>query len=304
MNVYFYNPCYLKADKFPILAEILRVKRVIDLTEPNTRNSDLVKLYQPMAIYIRQSSDIEQSIRDAVYKFNEPICKPIIKKGNFIGEFIVNDLYKDSNAYNPIYNLEKCNDENTFVFCNIKERAPLMFTKLSLNILRKYAKKFLYENKLCFNFIGSFFEVSSTYFKENFNLLNRSIITLSNPYNCKLEPNKTYNISKIDSIDFDYDINTNFHKNVYSPLLSYLHVKYKDIYLLNECELSLTDVFLNNEGKNEWQKIINEIFISKVKKKKMIEYEDDINEECELEAWETDSEIKYIRSNGGDWIDD
>lgn len=105
MNVYFFDPRFLKAERFPILLEILKVKRIIDLTEPNTRNLELLSLYSSDAIFIRQNSEIETATKNAVYKFIEPMCKPKVANGRLTGEFIINDLYKESNAYNPIYNL-------------------------------------------------------------------------------------------------------------------------------------------------------------------------------------------------------
>lgn len=309
MNVYFYNPCYLNAEKFPILAEILKVKQVIDLTAPNTRNNELVKYYQPIAIYIRQEADVEQSIRDAVYKFNEPICKPKIENGKFTGGFIVNDLYKNSNAYNPIYNLEKCNDENVLILFETKERVPLYFTSFALNILKKYAQRFSYNEKLCFNIIDSFFERSATFYRQRFYKLQRAITALSSKdfHNNQIESYKSYNFSRIKTMDIDYSLIEDFNKHIYNPLLSYLYTKLKCKYLYNEYNISLADYFLNEKGEKELFEIRNKYFISKIRKNSYKRYNDDLYdniEESEVEAWGADAELKYIRTNGGDWIDD
>lgn len=265
MNVYFYNPCYLNAEKFPILAEILKVKQVIDLTDPNTRNNELVKYYQPIAIYIRQEADVEQSIRDAVYKFNEPICKPKIENGKFTGGFIVNDLYKNSNAYNPIYNLEKCNDENTFIFYTSNENKTLCkdFTKHSLNILKKYAKKESYDNKICFCWIDSLLNYASMHYKNKF-------------YSLQLE---------IES--------NNSSVRYYNPLLSYINLK--------QTYLSKGDIFqffLTDLGRKQMEKL----FEYKFKTMFISNTDDDIY--YEEESTDIDSDLNYIAHNGGDWIFD
>lgn len=308
MNVYFYDPCFLKVERFTILVEILKVKRIIDLTEPITRNPELLSLYSSDTIFIRQDSEIETATRYAVYKFIEPMCKARVINSRLTGEFIINDLYKESNAYNPIYNLEKCNDENVLILFNLKDKIPLLFTKFSLNILQKHAEKFCYYNRICFNFIGLFFEDCSTFYKQKFYKLRRSITTLPYSYNNDFKAYKSYNYSKTERSDSDYDIIENFKENAYSPLLSYLYMKCKKLYCKNENNMALTDIFLNDEGKKQLTNIMNKVFKSKIRRHNLRIYNEeslyDDYKESEIEAWGADTELKYIRSNGGDWIDD
>jgi hypothetical protein len=273
MNVYFYNPCYLSVDKFPIFAEILKVKRVIDLTEPNTRNNELVKHYQPMAIYIRQDSDIEQSIRDAVYKFNEPICKPKIEKGKFTGEFIVNDLYKSSNAFNPIYNLEIYDDDNTLVLYkdNKSKNICKNFTEHSLNILKKHVGNNIYENRICFCWIDCLFNNASLFFKHNFYSLRNKI-----------------------------DPTINSQTNYYNPLLSYIDFKLK-LSVINNKISNIFHFFLSEQGIKQ----MNLLFEKKYRQL-FHKYSDDdcIYSDYDDDRDDIESDLDYISSNGGDWIFD
>lgn len=306
MNVYFFDPRFLKVEKFPILLEILKVKRIVDLTEPSTRNQELLSLYDSDAIFLRQNSEIETATKKAVYKFIEPMCKPKVINGRFTGEYIINNLYKNSNAHNPIYNLEKCNDENVFILINLKEKAASFFTKYSLNILQKHAAKFCYNNRICFNFISLWLEDCSIYYRQKFYKLRRGYTTLSTGDD--LEAYNSYNYSKAQTSNSDDNIIEDFKRNAYSPLLSYLYMKYKKLYVGNENNMLLTDLFLNDEGKIELINRTNRIFTSIIKKTSLKIYHEeslyDNIQESEVEAWGADVELKYIRSNGGDWIDD
>ena len=267
MNIYFLDPKYVNTEKFPVLLDILKVKRVIDLIEPVDWDMNLFNAYGPIAIFIRKDTNIEFVIKNAVYKFNEQMCKAVFENGKLTGRFITNNLYSQSNAYNPIFNLEECNDDNTLVLYSKTESedTPLNFTNLSLNILKKHASLYSYEKRLCFTFIDPLFEYSSMFGEKNFCILYRSTATIKDKHE-ELKPFITYNTSRVRYIWKSSSFSNDFNKNTYNPLLSYLYIKYKNNYQLTNPSCTLTDVFVTNEGKEELRKRVLEKFQNYVQK--------------------------------------
>lgn len=95
MNIYLLQPYLFKKENLPILMKILKVKQVFDLAHYGYLEEVFYKSE-------KGSDEIEEAMKAA------HICNYRILKPN--GE--VADIYKESKADNPIYNLEHCNDSN------------------------------------------------------------------------------------------------------------------------------------------------------------------------------------------------
>ena len=67
MNVYSIDPNYAREDNFSYLLNILKVRKVISLT------NEIPLVCEPLLI-CRYTDDDDKFIQRAVHKFNEPIC--------------------------------------------------------------------------------------------------------------------------------------------------------------------------------------------------------------------------------------
>lgn len=155
MNIYFLQPYLFKKESLPIFMKILKVNRVFDLAHYD---------YQEEVFYKSEkgSDEIEEAMK-AAHICNYRILKPIDD------DVKIQDIYKNSTATNPVFNLENCNDENMAIFIsNVDIAYP--FVLYTLNRLQKYADKYHYENRICF----VRFEPTDKYF--NNTLLNNTSI--------------------------------------------------------------------------------------------------------------------------------
>lgn len=272
MNIYFLDPKYVSTEKFPILLDILKVKRVIDLIEPTNRDMGLFNAYGSIAFFIRIETNIEFAIKNAVYKFNEQMCEAVIENGKTTGKFIVNDLYSKSSAYNPIYNLETCNDDNTLVLFSTKEnQIPLDFSRYSLNLLNKYAGHVPYKNRICFCTIDCLLNFVSMLYEDNFySIRQRNPLAGANEF--------------------------------YNPLLSYIELKLNELFpsLYDKIE-DINHFFLSNIG----IQTMNKFFEYKFNELRGCyrNYDND-NDYDEDDRADIDSDLEYLGANGGDWFFD
>ena len=102
MNVYFGSFSLLQDTTkrwkiFSILLDILKIEKIIYFV-PNNKYYQLPfsfpKEFQHMILYRYEEDDMEKAIKEAVYKFNSPMCYPKMSIGKWNGEFIINDIYK------------------------------------------------------------------------------------------------------------------------------------------------------------------------------------------------------------------
>jgi hypothetical protein len=266
MNVYFFDPRFLKVERFPILLEILKVRRVIDLMSPSARNG-ICDLHNPKLIFSRQNLDLATATKQAVYAFNEPICRGRIEKGEFITEFVSRDLYVQSSAYNPIYNLENCNDDNVLVLIEQRRKDILVcndFSRYSLNILRKYIGEDIYKDRICFCWIDLTMNHVSIRYKGKYYSLQKEVE------------------------------NTDGSAHCYNPLLSYIDLKIRESYKSND----LYSFLLNDLGMQKMENYLESLF----RRELYSEY----NNDCiyEDESIDIESDLCDIAQNGGDWIFD
>lgn len=331
MNVYFINPCYLNSETFPVFLEILKIKEAINLCDLKTRNENILKLCRNILIYDRKDTKETDALKQAVYKFNEPMCKPIITDGAFTGKFEIHHLYEKSNANNPIYNLEHCDDKNTLILAN--EMLDVSnFRNHSFNIINKYDyyDSFnYYMSRICFIKIDSllrtsFVKNSVAGFQNSIYPL-RSWITIDsfieNEILIKRNTSYAYKLfnEKLDSVEYYYNydyfkswklgkefkskkdniLKKMFKKKLYNPLVSYINLKSKQV----RGDKEFFEYFLSNEGVNARFKAIDEDFISTVKRLSKIDIYYDNDDDCNTN-YRTDSEYRYIQNNGGDWIND
>lgn len=284
MNVYSIDPNYAREDNFSYLLNILKVRKVISLT------NEIPLVCEPLLI-CRYTDDDDKFIQRAVHKFNEPICAPRLTSGKWTGDFLVYDKYKESRAYNPIYNLEYCNDENVLVLANSWDFEK--FVKYALNLLKKYANKLHYETKICFvcfpemngNYdVSLFLHSTSIYYNGKFKSLRRY-----QPFRSDIRPDLkqgcSYSIHNIQNI---HDLNK--YGLFYDPILSYINKKLKEL-LPKDKHIDLVDFFAGRY-------VLNSRLDNILDDREVCHSSDDSLLKSTIEA-----ELEYIRNNGGDWID-
>lgn len=260
MNVYAINPEFIIKDRFPYLLNILKVKQVISFIDYVPSICEPLLIYNTDLTYKGDcNSDdyerfVKRNVRQAVYKFNAIMCSPKQNIGQWDREFLVHDIYTNSRACNPIYNLEYCNDENVLFLINSEtERYFKDFINHSLNILKKHATNFHYENRLCFILFNEFNE--EEYY------LTRYFARTSIFYNGDFR-----SLIRYKPTDFDSEINLKVGKSYsvcqlppswkipreklkekglyYDPLISYINLKLKEIYPQIREDYDILDFFL------------------------------------------------------------
>ena len=170
-------------------------------------------------------------------------------------------IYNESNAFNPIYNLEHCNDENVLILLKyydyyLSAYVAQKFSQFTFNILRKYASDLHYENRICF--IQLFYDYESEegglyyysfpyctkiYYKGYFQPFRRFIpilpdSSLTDYY--ELDINRTYNRKEISNIrKLGYKV----PGRLYDPIISYINLKLNELYSYEREGLNIWDFF-------------------------------------------------------------
>lgn len=317
MNVYFLNDAAFIGKRLSILYDILKIKKIIffNYKIPNEQ-MEIPQIDSSMLLYkavLNESilhgthndiyeDDIKKMVMQAVYKFNMPICRPNMKGG-----FIINDKYRNSNAHNPIYNLEFCDDDNVLVLCDaFEDYIYPFFINYSINILKKYASELHYEDKICFiKFKGDdknsdypdcdFKKHSYMFYHGEFKSLSRFLLQKKDP-RFDLEVGRSYSVFKLPA---QYELRTQLKEFgiYYDPLISYINMKLKELY---PTEIGNKDILTFLYGED----VLNTEFENTIRDMEYYEYQNDYYYERETDAWGADSEIEYIMQNGGDWIND
>lgn len=257
MNVYAINPELIREDRFPYLLNILKVKRIISFIEYVPPILESLLIHKTDLIYKGSNVDefekfVNQSIRQAVYKFNAEMCTPKPNMGTWNREFFIHDIYKDSKAHNPIYNLEYCNDENVLVLINYDtENYYEQFINHSLNILKKHATNLHYENRLCFILFNEGEEYKLTHYFVRTNVYSngefKSLVRyLPTEYDSdiNLKVGKSYSVFYLPP-SWKIPREKVFKKGlVYDPLISYINLKSKELYPNIRKDSDILDFFL------------------------------------------------------------
>ena len=257
MNAYFLDPNDIDEGRFPFLLNILKIKKVICFAD------ECPQICEPLLIYKSKCNDntelynndgLEKEIKNGVYKFNEPICSLDIKNGKWNGKFIINDIYNESNAFNPIYNLEHCNDDNVLILLDyghdLSEYVTQKFSQITFNILRKYASDLHYENRICFIQLFYYYEseegdfyCTKIYYKGYFQPFRRVIPILPDSNFTdyyKLDTNRSYNRKEISNIRKQgYKVSGRF----YDPIISYIDLKLNELYSHEREGLNILEFF-------------------------------------------------------------
>ena len=92
MNFYLLHPHYFRKERLSVLCEILKVRRVFDLAG-----------YGMESVFCTEKEVADEQVVKAV-----AILSVRMEKG-------VDCIQEDSNPYNPVYNLEHCDDSNVLV---------------------------------------------------------------------------------------------------------------------------------------------------------------------------------------------
>lgn len=272
MNVYFMNPRYISSEKINIFLEVLKVNQIINLINPESYH--IPNIDSKIEIYNYFTEDKDKLLKEAVYKFITPISKPIIDNGKWTGNNKVMDLYKNSYSGNPIHNLIKCDEYNTFIFCENEISFCTKHANYTIAILNKYAENLTYSNRICFCYIDS--------------LLSSSLIYLPNSRNyefCFL------NLTKRNG------------NRYYNPLISYLNIKTNELYPYHQNNIDIYKFFLTKEG---YHLLLNKKFKTHIET--IISKEESKHDQTtHSNYYEIDygtEELDYMRENGGDWMFD
>ena len=307
MNVYAINPELFKEDKLSYLLNILKIKQVISLIDECP--SVLLPFLIFKAEYNFDNSDecINRNLKQAVYKFIAPICSLEYNHGQWTGGFQTFNLYEKSRAYNPIFNLVNCEEDNVLILSRGYDFLDYeKFIHYSLNILHKHAQDFHYENRICFirfdeTIYDSEYEKTlllnktSIFCNGKFNSLVRYKPLIYNPDN-GLKVGYSYSIYNLPRLEHKASQLMKKNGQYYDPIISYIDMKSKELYPIERGDSDLSDFFLGKEH-------LNRLF--SIALDDMRGEEDHCYEEVdEVKAWGADSEMDYIRGNGGDWIDD
>lgn len=310
MNVYAINPEIIREDRLPYLLKILKVKQIICLLKECPSNCIPFLLYEAKYQSDYNEEEIAENVKKAVHKFNTFIYSPKYDKGRWTNSFEVHDTFANSRACNPLYNILYCDDDNVMIFT--KDSYSLKhFSNYSLNLLRKYAPNFHYESKICFvqlsyEYISSsgeyicnqFPSITSVYSQGNFYPLKRfyqNSSSLQDKVSCKLALDRSYSTIDLKTLK-------NHHIRVsgkyYDPLISYINVKTLELYFDERKEKNLLDFFCSPE-------YIQRLFMDKIAE--IEEYKKEQQSYCDLQQIRYDSdyyqsELDYIKGNGGDWI--
>jgi len=306
MNVYAINPELIIEDRLPYLLNILKVKRVISFIEYVPSICEPLLIYKANYDYNNYEDSVSHNIQQAVYKFNSPIYSPKYESGKWNGEFLTQDIYKESKAHNPIYNLEYCNDENVLVLINDydTENYYKQFARYSLNILKKYASEYHYENRICFIlFDDSIYdaEYEHTLFFNRTSMLSdckfKSLVRyqpLKYDSRINLKVGQSYSIHNIPPLEYSAKQELKEKGLYYDPIISYIDIKSKLLYTLERKDSDILDFFLGDSH-------LNYLFNIKQAEIEEQEYYNTSSYTSEVQAWGAESEIEYINNNGGDW---
>lgn len=251
MNIYGINPQIIREDKFSILIKILKVKKIISFIDNYPSICEPLIIYKANIDFDNYIDSLNKNIKHAVYKFCAPMCSPKYDEGKWNNEFLIRDLYKNSKAYNPIYNMENCNDDNLLFFisdgCTDIIYEP--FIKYSLNILKKYANEFQYDKKLCFTCFNDLTWEGDLYFcrtkmfhEGKFKSMIR-YIPLKYHSEIKLKVGESYSFPP-DKLKYPTKLKMNENGIFYDPLLSYINIKSKELYPSERKDSDIIDFFL------------------------------------------------------------
>ncbi len=271
MNAYFFNPRSVDKEKLPLLLNILKVQRVIDLRKAEDLNDISSAMYPNKVIFERGDLDVEKAIELAVYKFNEPLCRPEVYKGRNTGEMIVNtSIYDKSIPHNPIYNLEHCNDDNVIIFYS-SDLKFFRFINYSTNIIRKYSEE---EGPwgICYVHIGEFLTWSSIvvrdFYETAFKRLYRS---WTNFENYRYDTGRTYNIDTTwintphwEAKDLCEEVQRDIKRNFYDPILSYINMRAKQLIPNSATNVPLYDLFLSQQGRERLEESVVDKYYKKI----------------------------------------
>lgn len=226
MNVYFINPKFLNPNRIGILLDILKVERIINLKPFDEKDNEILKICKSKCVYDIGHNDIESGIKQAVYAFIQPMStKTRLENGT--NTYIYKDLYKESKAGNPVYNLERCNDENVLIFLSNNYKISYMFVNYTTNIFNKYASQLHFEDRIGYYYIDSFLCSA-----------------------CYVDKNKMISITQFYQKDL---------VGTYNPLLSYIAMKIKEQFSLLEA-LDINYFFLTEKGYDEYNNMLDNYY--------------------------------------------
>lgn len=284
MNIYFLNPKWVCPDRIISLTQILKVKKVFCFLEQD--NNVICKIPKYISLFNLNNNDVELFLKQCVYSFVNEISEPLICDGNYTGDRIVKDVYKDSLSRNPIYNIENLDDPNILILYDpiisnqLKYGIIGAFRKYSMNILNKYGQ-INYMDRICFYMFDKFLHCSYIYYpieNNKYRLINSIIYSERSIYRSDI-----------------HDFITQY--SAYDPLLSYIRFKIAEL----GYKESVQSFFLTKEGLENFERITID------------EYKNYLSSRCDgyfdvddVKAFEEvcKKEEEYIINNGGDWIYD
>lgn len=269
MNVIFFDPTFIEQSNLTKLGEILKISDVY-CCMPMVHGDYKIRnaFGDKVKLWRRSGETLENAIKRGVYALLNVVSEPIIVDGNFIGKNVF-DLFTDSKADAFSSNLE-LNDPNILILFPDrrldKEESNTKFFRYFFNILKKHDASERYKKRIASTILSPFLSLNDTTKRE----LQDTIFSRSS---------------------------FNFQKNNAQLLL---------LLLTSFCCNTVKDLrneLLTSQGEQKRKEILEEIKEEERREREEAKayYDHGLTE---VLRWGGDSEMDYIRNNGGDWIDD
>lgn len=157
MNVTFFDPSFLRHDRLEYIQKAFHITEVYNLMPVSEDINSLLSCCNiPVSLTRHKDESLDSVKRRAVYKFVSKLSKPIIVGGDWIGECIVADIYKESKN-NCFKNNLMLNDPNILILKQFgaKENSSIRMFYYIFNILKKYSQ-INYKRRLCIETLSKF----------------------------------------------------------------------------------------------------------------------------------------------------
>lgn len=304
MNVYFIDPKYVKSKAWEPLLKCLKVNTAYSFIPREQLPEELISIIHPYLTASYSNQDIVSYSNNCAYwlrahfEMHINLVSKDFKDVNDVCDFKKVPLhewrkYNTNSAYNNIVNRGV---ENALVIlslnsgidwrgnieypkCNVdvlqEQNLPTHIAKYCLNILHKKFKHSMYQAQSAFVMFNEYLTSAYRYMPVS-KRWDLCIVKLNNGHQFNLMKPIIKEVHKISPNDFPTEIKNG------KPFLRYIHT---------------------DEGAKAYKEFIEEARNTKEDYYNSVSDNGD-SDESEVEAWGADVELKYIRSNGGDWIDD
>lgn len=164
MNFVVFNPLFLKEDRLPDLIKRYRITEVFSLLPQNEKTESLLSNTPvPISVKWEEGEDIDSVKTRVVYAFVKKLSHPIIANGEYIGQCMIEDVFKESKSNDFVGNL-RTNDPNILILINKtnKGESKIKLFSYIFNILRKHSD-IDYKKRICIFYLPTYITTTKHY---------------------------------------------------------------------------------------------------------------------------------------------